>query len=331
MPYIAAENGILFTILLIVGGALLCYFSSMVLVDWSEKTGKYKYEDFAYYWWGERMSKLAGWWNVLALLGFSISYIIFIKGFIPLILEILLGEDNVPEILGPGQFKGELFWGTIYGLFIMLPFSLPKKVTSLEILSICGWLSAIYVTLWFICLFLFDSDLVPSKSTNFANASYFKLTYNSILKGIPLIMFSYMYQPVVPVLYKEMSPRNRTMIKSVLLYGTILLIIVYTFDSSFGYLLVVGNSTFVESLMEHSNILHVDLNSWAFKIAFFGLLITVFACGQINFLTAKSDFETLMFKRVMTRKQNIIVTTVLWGIWWFLAVMIPKLTDVMNK
>ena len=234
-------------------------------------------------------------------------------------------------MLGPGQFKGELFWGTIYGLFIMLPFSLPKKVTSLEILSICGWLSAIYVTLWFICLFLFDSDLVPSKSSNFANASYFKLTYNSILKGIPLIMFSYMYQPVVPVLYKEMSPRKPSIIRSVLLYGTILLIIVYTFDSSFGYLLVVGNSTFVESLMEHNNILHVDLNSLAFKISFFGLLITVFACGQINFLTAKSDFETLMFKKVMTRKQNIIVTTVLWGIWWFLAVMIPKLTDVMNK
>ena len=78
MPYIAAENGILFTILLIVGGALLCYFSSMVLVDWSEKTGKYKYEDFAYYWWGERMSKFAGWWNILALLGFSISYIMTI-------------------------------------------------------------------------------------------------------------------------------------------------------------------------------------------------------------------------------------------------------------
>ena len=269
MPYIAAENGILFTILLITSWALLCYFSSMVLVDWAEKIGKYKYEDFAQYWWGERMAKFAGWWNILALLGFTVSYIIFIKGFIPFLLENLFGEENVPDILGPGQFKGELFWGTFYGLFVMLPFSLPKKITSLEYLSVCGWISAIYVTLWFISLFFFDSELVPSKFSNVKSASYFNLTYNSVLKGIPLIMFSYMYQPVVPVLYKEMNPRKTSIIRSVLLYGTILLIIVYTLDSSFGYLLVVGNSSFVDSLIQNHNILHVDLNSWAFKIAFF--------------------------------------------------------------
>ena len=64
-------------------------------------------------------------------------------------------------------------------------------------------------------------------------------------------MFSCMYQPVVPMLYNEMSQRKSSIIKSVLLYGIILLIIVYTFNLSFGYLLVVGDSTFVESLMEY--------------------------------------------------------------------------------
>jgi len=47
LPYLAAKNGIVIAILLIIFGAAISYFCGMLLVSCAEKVGSDKYEDFA--------------------------------------------------------------------------------------------------------------------------------------------------------------------------------------------------------------------------------------------------------------------------------------------
>lgn len=61
LPWLAVENGIVFAAILITFGALVSYFTAMLIVECAEKIGKSKYEDFARHCWGEKMAKFAGW------------------------------------------------------------------------------------------------------------------------------------------------------------------------------------------------------------------------------------------------------------------------------
>mmetsp|Transcript_32808 Transcript_32808/g.37551 ORF Transcript_32808/g.37551 Transcript_32808/m.37551 type:complete len:120 (-) Transcript_32808:798-1157(-) len=119
----------------------------MLIVECAEKIGKSKYEDFARHCWGEKMAKFAGWCNVITLLGFVVSYIVFIKTLIPHILEVIFGQENVPEVFGIDQWKGQIFWATIYTFCVLIPLSIPRKVGSLEYISTFGFLWAVYLTL----------------------------------------------------------------------------------------------------------------------------------------------------------------------------------------
>jgi amino acid permease len=114
LPYLAAENGVVVAVILIIFGALTSYFCAMLLVDCAEKVGKNRYQDFALYCWGPRASKLVGICNLVSMLGYVVSYIVFVKTLIPQILQLFLGENAIPEMLGEGQWKGEALWGTVY-------------------------------------------------------------------------------------------------------------------------------------------------------------------------------------------------------------------------
>ena len=59
----------------------------MLLVDCENKVGYEKYEDFANICYGKRMSQLTGWLNLTTLLGFVVSYIVFVKNLIPHIIS----------------------------------------------------------------------------------------------------------------------------------------------------------------------------------------------------------------------------------------------------
>ena len=81
------------------------------------------------------------------MLGFIVSYIVFIKTLVPHILEVIFGAENVPDFIGIGRWKGELVWATIYTVFILIPLSLPRSVGVLRFNSLLGVLFSIYVVL----------------------------------------------------------------------------------------------------------------------------------------------------------------------------------------
>jgi amino acid permease len=117
----------------------------MLLVSCAEKIGAEKYEDFARHSYGNKMAVFTGWCNVLTLLGFVVSYIVFIKTLCPHILEVMFGKEHIPAFLGVGRWKGELFWASIYTIFIFIPLSIPRSIGTLRYNSLLGVIATIYV------------------------------------------------------------------------------------------------------------------------------------------------------------------------------------------
>ena len=328
LPYLAAENGIGVAAILIIFGALTSYFCAMLLVDCAEKIGKNRYEDFALYCWGPRASNMVGMCNLLSFLGYVTSYIVFVKTLIPQILHLFLGENAVPDILSEGQWKGEVVWGTIYAFWVMFPLSLPRKIGSLGYFSTLGWMWAIYITICFMVLFFGNASTVSSFSINVTNAKYFSTSLAGMSRAIPFIVFSYMYQPIVPIIYTELNNRSRSKMRAILAFGSIFVITIYILDATFGYLCSLQEDSYIQTLIEEANILKVDFKSYLYNIGALGFLFTVFSSAQVNFLSAKSEFELIFNDSKETSKlQNAVLTICFWLITWTLAVFVPHISD----
>ena len=73
LPYAIMVNGfILGSMLMLLGGALT-YFSGMMLVKVSEKTGKIRYEDIALAVYGEKASRFTSMCNIACMVGILIT------------------------------------------------------------------------------------------------------------------------------------------------------------------------------------------------------------------------------------------------------------------
>lgn len=83
LPYVCLENGVIFGSFLLFIGALVSNYAGMRFIECTEKAKSMKYTDFALHLYGPRVSKITGWCIVLCLLGFCISYIVFLKILIP--------------------------------------------------------------------------------------------------------------------------------------------------------------------------------------------------------------------------------------------------------
>lgn len=63
-----------------------------------------------------------------------------------------------------------------------------------------------------------------------------KITVWGVFNSIPLIIFSYMYQPLIPAIYHELKARNLNNMKTVLASGTGFASLAYILVGLFGYI-----------------------------------------------------------------------------------------------
>ena len=80
-PYAILENGIAFGSFLILVGALISYYSGMLLVEASNYTRKHKYEDMARVLYGHKFARLTSFCNLACLLGFAMSFIVYVSSY----------------------------------------------------------------------------------------------------------------------------------------------------------------------------------------------------------------------------------------------------------
>ena len=86
-PFAIAANGLIFGSILIILGAIVSYFSGMLLVVVQMKTGKDRYEDMARSLFSKKVERIVSIMNVICQMSFAVSYIVFTKETVPFIIE----------------------------------------------------------------------------------------------------------------------------------------------------------------------------------------------------------------------------------------------------
>lgn len=165
---------------------------------------------------------------------------------------------------------------------------------------------------------------------NLREARYFRVTGTGMAASVPFLVFAFMYQPNIPMIYREMKEQTYPNMRKVVGGATAIVVTAYIIASTFGYLGLVNYSG-LSTLMDTSNILEVDYKNWAFTIGVIVLLFTVFSAAPLVILPAKDDFEAIVFKaNGMNTKWNIIVTIGMCLTCYILAVAVPTISDIIT-
>jgi amino acid permease len=94
-PYAIMQNGIAFGSFLIFFGALISYYSGMLLVEASVYTHKHRYDEMARILHGRRFAKLTSFCNLACLLGFAMSFIVYVRNCAIEDKEVFVGYTHV--------------------------------------------------------------------------------------------------------------------------------------------------------------------------------------------------------------------------------------------
>ena len=152
-------NGYILGPVLIIIGAILSYYTGMLIVKSADFTGRTRYEDIALALFGPKMARFTSFLNLTCLIGFTFSYIVYVKNAIPGIIELYTDEESIPEILGSTK-SGKIFWGIVYSLAILFPMSVPRNASALRFSSLMGVLCSMYLSLAVVVVFFTDKTVV---------------------------------------------------------------------------------------------------------------------------------------------------------------------------
>ncbi|TNV80099.1 hypothetical protein FGO68_gene9741 [Halteria grandinella] len=322
--YAIKENGIAWGTFLIVFGAAISYYTGMLLVHASNHTSRHRYEDIADALYGKKFARFTSIMNLLCLLAFIMSYIVYIKEAIPKII-LIFAPTLDSFIVDP--YWGQKFWGTIFSFFILFPMSLPRSINALRFSSAFGVLCSVYLCLAVTVIFWSDRTMVPDPWENFKEAEYFVFSFNGLVTSMPLIIFAYMYQVNIPLIYKELERRNAKTMGKVLIRGSTAAIVLYAMVGIFCYL------TFVkEPWVITQNIFEAPYGSnVAIIVGQFTLFFAVMTAAPLCVLPAKDTVEELFYKKEgLSTKVNALVTLALVAICFLLSISIDKIGDAIT-
>ena len=83
------------------------------------------------------------------------------------------------------------------------------------------------------------------------------MSFNGVVSSFPLVIFAYMYQVNIPMIYTELEQRNSKQMSKVLIFGTIGAVLLYVIVGLWGYLTFVNNPFGISAAeaLEDANIL----------------------------------------------------------------------------
>jgi len=176
--YAVMMNGYILGPLLILIGAFISYYTGMLIVRCSEKTGRTRYEDIALAIYGSKVSRVTSFLNLICLIGFTFSYIVYVKKAIPTIIEMYVDKttSTAPNWIFNND-SGNLFWGLLFSFLILFPMSIPRSVNKLRFTSLFGVLCSMYLCLAVTIVFFTNRDIVPDFKKNLNEIDAFKLSY----------------------------------------------------------------------------------------------------------------------------------------------------------
>ena len=78
-PYAIMENGVIWGAMLIFFGGFVSWYVTMLLILVSEHCGRVRYEDIALVMYGRKFAIVTAILNLVTLLGFNMSYIVYVR------------------------------------------------------------------------------------------------------------------------------------------------------------------------------------------------------------------------------------------------------------
>jgi amino acid permease len=147
----------------------------------------------------------------------------------------------------------------------------------------------------FICLV--DRDVTPDLGKSFdIAASNFDISLMGVFNSLPLVIFSYMYQTNIPMIYVELEKKDLKHMWKVMRNGTIGATIAYLLAGVFGYV-TFANDPFVKEKMNQQNILKCYPDGvTANYISLFGILTVILFATPLTILPCKDTVEELFLE-----------------------------------
>lgn len=123
----------------------------------------------------------------------------------------------------------------MYSFCILLPLSLPRTINQLRPSSVFNVLCSVYLCIAVVLVFFTDRSVVPDIQANLRQMEAVKLSYQGLVSTFPLVIFAYMYQVNIPMIYRELEVRNQAEMAKVVAGGTGAAVLLYVTVGLFGY------------------------------------------------------------------------------------------------
>ena len=195
----------------------------------------------------------------------------------------------------------------------MLLSSLPRSLSALSITSLISFFISLFIVLVIFTLCFKNKNLpeLAPFDERFQKAydESWDISLDGIFNSIPLIIFSYMYQPLIPAIYHELTDRNMKNMNTVLGMGTVITAVIYIIVGIFGWVTFTKND-YYDAIMQKQNILIADEYggygySKIMKACGFLILFVVLFASPFCVLPAKDSVEELFLGKQRKKFTNL--------------------------
>lgn len=119
---------------------------------------------------------------------------------------------------------------------LVFPVSLARTLSALRFSSFFSFILSIYIVLAIVVICLTDRDVTPDLGHSFNTAfDNFDISVMGVFNSLPLVIFSYMYQTNIPMIYVELEKKDLKHMWKVMRNGTVGATIAYLLAGIFGY------------------------------------------------------------------------------------------------
>ncbi|CDW85040.1 UNKNOWN [Stylonychia lemnae] len=210
---------------------------------------------------------------------------------------------------------------------VVYPLSIPTEINQTMVMSAIGAICSIFTVFVIVYEFLADRLVVPDISGQFQHIKYFILDWDRFVESTPFVVFLYMYQGIIPQMYRELDRRNLNRMDRIILRSSIGTVFIYLIIGIFGYL------TFVDKIQEqildpkrNGNILECDYQgSKLVQLARASVTFSLIATVPLCLIPAKDSYMQMVGIRELNDENNSKLSIGLVLVTYIATVAIPNI------
>jgi len=311
-------------------------YTGYLIAYCAEKTGGRSYEEIAFKLYGKPGMTITSICNLMCNIGFLISYIVLFKNLMPYTLNLFGADKALPNWLQDND-TGKRVWATLYCFLLLFPVSLPRNLSALRFSSFMSFGISLFIVFTIFGMAFRESKVDGNNKHDFSErlstaCQGSRISVSGVFNSLPLIIFSYMYQPNIPAIYHELKKSSMINMSKVLYIGTAMATIAYVMTGMFGYITFSMHPE-VDKIMNDQNILKAPYGgSVIIKVCLIGLLVVVLFASPFCLLPCKDSVEELLMPagKKFDRVKNITWTFVFTVISYAVAIIVPTIADAMT-